>query len=212
MKASLHENWNYYCNWLKSRLPQYHQLLNKGASETEIQVLKNAIPFELPKDLILLLRLNNGDHFKLRKDLYQGSFLGFEFLSVQSIIEIHEDWKNYVFEDYFGESFPENCIKPDYTNSGWIPLFSDMSGNYIGIDLDPDEEGSVGQIINFGRDEDRKFVIAESLGEFLDYIADKIESGELDESIMMEDDGTVSYGLTPQSHLIEDLRAEFGGE
>ena len=33
--------------------------------------------------------------------------------------------------------------------------------------MDPDREGTVGQIINFGRDEDDKIVIASNLHEFI---------------------------------------------
>ena len=41
----------------------------------------------------------------------------------------------------------------------------------IGIDLDPWSRGRVGQVILFGRDEDVKAVLADSLGTFLGWIA-----------------------------------------
>ena len=33
----------------------------------------------------------------------------------------------------------------------WLPFCSDDGGNFIGIDLDPDVNGTVGQVINFGK-------------------------------------------------------------
>jgi hypothetical protein len=45
------------------------------------------------------------------------------------------------------------------------------------MDFDPWPAGRIGQIILYGRDEDVKAVLAPSLGAFLDWIADLLESG-----------------------------------
>jgi cell wall assembly regulator SMI1 len=73
-------------------------------------------------------------------------------------------------------STPENAIKKKYFHYKWIPLFSDFGGNYIGIDLDPDTNGKKGQIINFGRDEEKMLVIADSLEHFFDLILTEIKN------------------------------------
>ncbi|MBX9852559.1 MAG: SMI1/KNR4 family protein [Cytophagaceae bacterium] len=65
-------------------------------------------------------------------------------------------------------SYPDGAIKKKYFHIKWIPIISDYSGNYIGIDLDPDEKGIKGQVIVFGRDEEDMFVIANSWNEFLE--------------------------------------------
>jgi len=54
-------------------------------------------------------------------------------------------------------------------------LISDLGGNYIGIDLDPDTNGIKGQVIIFGRDEEDMIVLANSWDEFLDWNLDLIE-------------------------------------
>ena len=64
-----------------------------------------------------------------------------------------------------------------YASPGWIPFASDSGGNCLGIDLDPGPTGTRGQVINFGRDEDEKFVLAPSMNEFLEWFADQLESG-----------------------------------
>ena len=113
-------------------------------------------------------------------------------------------------DNYHGSSYPAGAIKIKYTNTKWIPLFADNSANYIGLDFDPDGNGHYGQIINFGRDEHYKFVIAKDLTSFLDFVIEKIQSGQCDNAIVEEEDGGFSYGLRPQSHLIDDLKNYFG--
>ncbi|MFZ6645044.1 SMI1/KNR4 family protein [Undibacterium sp. TJN25] len=49
----------------------------------------------------------------------------------------------------------------------WIPFSDDYGGNHLGIDFDPDENGTIGLVIIFGRDEDEKFLVASSFAEFL---------------------------------------------
>lgn len=66
-------------------------------------------------------------------------------------------------------STPKGAIKKKYFHTKWIPLLSDFGGNYIGIDLDPDTEGTKGQIIIFGRDEEDMMVLSNSWEEFLDW-------------------------------------------
>lgn len=66
-------------------------------------------------------------------------------------------------------STPEGAIKKKYFHIKWIPLISDFAGNYIGIDLDPDLNGTHGQVIIFGRDEEHMIVLANSWDDFLDW-------------------------------------------
>jgi cell wall assembly regulator SMI1 len=72
-------------------------------------------------------------------------------------------------------STPKDSIKRIYYHHKWLPLFEDYGGNYIGIDLDPDVNGTKGQIINFGRDEEDMFVFADDLESFFDLILNEIE-------------------------------------
>jgi cell wall assembly regulator SMI1 len=70
-------------------------------------------------------------------------------------------------------STPVGAIKIKYFYFKWLPIFSDLSGNYLGIDLDPDIEGREGQIINFGRDEEEMFVLADNLENFFDKLLEE---------------------------------------
>ena len=66
-------------------------------------------------------------------------------------------------------STPSESIKKKYFHIKWIPIISDHGGNYIGIDLDPDVKGKKGQVIIFGRDEEKMLVLSDSWEEFLDW-------------------------------------------
>lgn len=75
------------------------------------------------------------------------------------------------------ESVPENAIQRVYAHPAWIPLAKDWEGNNIAIDLAPGPKGRWGQVILFGRDFDRKYVIASSWAAFLATFADDLELG-----------------------------------
>lgn len=66
--------------------------------------------------------------------------------------------------------FPEDSIKKKYFHYKWLPIFSDLCGNYIGMDLDPDKNGTKGQIINFGRDEENMITLSNNLHDFFNFL------------------------------------------
>jgi internalin A len=187
--TTLAAEWNDYREWLKQIDPQLN-LLNPEASKAQIQSLCKRFDFELPAELLELYSLNNG-----QSSTYAGStFIGLTFSDIDNLIASYNTWAELYYEerkpgetygDYFdyeqegGTSDPVGAIKVKYINIKWIPIFDVGGGNYIGIDLDPDRHGTYGQVINFGRDEEQKFVIADSLTSFLRLINNQIKSGSL---------------------------------
>ncbi|KAI0464307.1 hypothetical protein LJB42_001913 [Komagataella kurtzmanii] len=73
-------------------------------------------------------------------------------------------------------SIPEKTIIPSYSHSNWIPVLTDYMGNHVALDLAPDEKGTVGQVILFGRDFDTKYLVARNWGDFLLLVAGDLES------------------------------------
>lgn len=90
-------------------------------------------------------------------------------------------------------STPSQAIKQKYFHYKWLPIFSDYAGNYIGIDLDPDSKGKRGQVINFGRDEEDMFVLAENLEDLFDKVLNEFAKAE-------------NSVLNSESHLHEILK------
>jgi cell wall assembly regulator SMI1 len=79
-------------------------------------------------------------------------------------------------------SSPPGAIRRLHADRGWIPLvgMGAQTSNHIGIDLDPAPAGVIGQVINFGGDEEAKYVLATSWGRFLEDFADELEAGNFD--------------------------------
>ncbi|ODQ82822.1 hypothetical protein BABINDRAFT_159323 [Babjeviella inositovora NRRL Y-12698] len=74
-------------------------------------------------------------------------------------------------------SVPEGHIQQVYAHAGWIPLAKDWAGNNVAVDLAPGPEGRWGQVILFGREFDRKIVVAKSWTEFLYHLVEDYEDG-----------------------------------
>ena len=79
--------------------------------------------------------------------------------------DVHYDW------DEPCSSYPEEAIRCQHWNANWIPL-GDWDSNCWGIDMDPGPTGVMGQIIDFGRDIEEKYVLAVSLAQFLEDLVD----------------------------------------
>jgi hypothetical protein len=77
-------------------------------------------------------------------------------------------------------STPAGMIKKEYTLPGWIPLWREPGeGNYLGVDLEPDAKGVVGQVINFGRDEDEKRVLFWDYADAIAWLAEQAIAKQL---------------------------------
>lgn len=115
-----------------------------------------------------------------------GLFAGLE---IYDIDEMYKEWKSWrefdgdatLNDASYYSSVPVGAVKCRYTNPKWIPLAHDYASNYIGVDLDPDEQGVIGQVINFGRDENDKKVFANSLKDFFELLIEYQDEMEIDE-------------------------------
>lgn len=154
--------------------------LKEGASDEEIRQAEKIIGISFPKELAELYKCNNGNIETSNEAIFLGGILGLDFLCIEEVVEEWEAWRELDDEDLdeFSTSTPEKAIKCTYTNKGWIPFAADGGGNFIGIDMEPDVNGIAGQVINFGRDEDNKYVLAENLSQFLDLMIDIIRSDD----------------------------------
>lgn len=164
--------WTRLDRWFEVNHPRVLQTLNPGASPEEIEAVERSIGQTLPPDVRASLAIHNGG--------LQHPILGDDLLSTPQVIAEWREWRG--LESYNEEfrwsmeSFPEGAVALDYANSGWIPLTQGGS-DYLGIDLAPGPSGSVGQVMNFGRDEEHKCVLASGWAEFLADLATFLESG-----------------------------------
>ncbi len=173
---------------LEKQYPGYNQLFNPPATDDEIKAYEQLIGKSLPDDYRALYLSHNGQQ---RFEKYGLAF--FFSLPFLSIRESMEQWKSLNQQlgdtsqaDVKSHSVPADYIREQYIHPAWIPISKDSGGNFIGVDLDPDANGTYGQVINFGRDEDTKYVIAPGVNELLAYMLDLIQKNRL--SILEQED------------------------
>lgn len=164
--------------WFAAHLPADRYRFNPPATEAEIDTFEKLVGLQLPRSYRQLYLWHDGEN-----DDRWGHIYGLPLLP---LAEAASQWKawNRVLGDFGGNRYaipggawPRGAVDPAYINPRWIPLTHDGSGNHIGLDFDPWPGGRVGQVILYGRDEDVKAVLAESLGKFLEWIAGLLESG-----------------------------------
>lgn len=67
---------------------------------------------------------------------------------------------------------PGEGVQSVWYHSGWIPISEDDAGNCRCLDLEPDEHGALGQIVNFWHDGPERSLLASSIVDYLVVHAD----------------------------------------
>lgn len=189
---------------IKEQLSQHFQpFLNPPATVQEIEEVEQKMGITFPDDVKALYLIHNGE-----KDDGPGLFFGLPFLSLEDMLA---EWQSNskLFDDEEIEqiksySVPEGWIKEQYINRNWIPISHDHGGNYLGIDLDPDSKGICGQVFNFGRDEEVKYVIAHNVTDLLTFISQTLKNGCY--TIEEEELNSWSYGDKEDAHFFDELK------
>lgn len=190
-KPTVKEAWQRLKNWCRQYLPELLDNFNPGTTIHELDEFEAAIGQRLPIDVRESYLIHNGQ--KDEDDFYvTGILFGIPILSLSEALQEWLNWRehdsvNDELEEEFTLSAPSKAVRPGYTNPGWIPLTSDCNGNHIAIDLAPDTNGVVGQVIIFGCDEIIKYVVADSWAAFLNNVAFELESGNFCIDQEMED-------------------------
>jgi cell wall assembly regulator SMI1 len=200
--------------WLAQHLPEVAADLRPGATTQDLDSLAAALGAELPEDFRALYAWHDGQAMVPNA----GPWYGLSFLPLERVRRDCEMWREIQAEsnpetranlDRHMSSTPPGFVKTQYANGLWLPFAFDWGGNYLGIDLDPGERGRYGQVINFGRDEERKIAVAPSLGAFLDWMLEELAAGNF--NIQQEDDGGRSFNTLrpPKSHFLDALAVLF---
>lgn len=178
-----------YLSWLRVNVPYAFENLAPPATSAELNALEQHLGHELPADVKAVLGTHNGQlstDTSFRIAYATPCIPTLSFLSTDLIRECWDQWSDLRsesdFEDFqdIGDVFPgaAGLVKPMYSSPGWIPLWADpIRADYIGVDLDPDSAGTAGQIINFGRDEERHFVCAPDFASLLQILLEEVRSG-----------------------------------
>lgn len=204
---------------IESRFPSMAANLNPGAGEAAIDAFERAIGRPLPASVRALYRWHDGSagaggHYVL------GLFFGLPFLSLDDALR---HWKRDtdILDECTAEQLtayaasytclPFGTIRQCAASRDWIPLADDGGGAYLGIDLDPDAAGSVGQVISFGGREFTRVQAGASLEQLLESLLGLYENGEY-ELVDEYDDGFSLASVDPYAtHFLDYLRLKAEG-
>ncbi len=200
------ESWRRIEAWMDVHLPVHKTTLKPGISRKDLAKFEKAIGQALPEDVRESWLIHDGQRpipRDLLDEVCEDEDLDYEFPEFIGLIfgdgllnlltgecrgvggsALHkwEGWAELAEEDFTEideecTSTPEGAIKLRYANRGWIPLGSFTDADFFGVDLDPGPRGVVGQVINFGRNEEEKCVLAPNWARFLSDVADELEAG-----------------------------------
>lgn len=161
--------------WLKEHHPETAAALLPGLDGAELDQFEKHTGLQLPTAYRTLYQWKNGQG--PLTGLQLGLFGGLEFFTLQDVKQDWDMWQEVfhstpgINEDIDGQtSTPEGFIQELYITPGWLAFAGYRgTGDRIGIDLNPGPLGTVGQVINYGRDEEHKTVLSLDLGAFLSW-------------------------------------------
>ncbi|KAF8655814.1 hypothetical protein AX16_002899 [Volvariella volvacea WC 439] len=188
----LQQTWDRIRAWLTREYPELGDTLNYGILPQDLSQVEMQFGFALPTVVRESYLCVDGQEAESSAGCSEGLFFGLNLLPLEDVLEEWKFWREVDDDPATGanphlreamQSIPPGWIRKEYSQRGWIPLVADKAGNYIGVDLNPGEGGTVGQVIVFGRDFDTKVVLWRGEGpagwaKWLANFAEELESGE----------------------------------
>src|SRR5262249_18426515 len=133
--------------------------------------LETRIGQRLPESFKVFYRLHDGS-----EDV-SGVLIGLSLFSLEEVGRVWEDWAGHADDQELVEdlsedltSHPPGAVKPPPANRAWVPFAGD-SMNPFALDYDPCPNGTVGQVINCGRDDEIRHAVAATFEGFLTFAA-----------------------------------------
>jgi cell wall assembly regulator SMI1 len=174
--SNVTEIWTKLEEWLRVNAPELRATMQKGASEKQIATLEVYLGVTLPNDYREFLKLCNGQTEEAEFGFFNGELLSTKGIKFQWGI-----WKRLLDEGSFdtSKSKPDPGIRNDWWNPRWIPFTHDGGGNHRCLDLQPSDEGTVGQVITMWHDSQERELIFPHFTAWLEHVLEGLESGQI---------------------------------
>lgn len=182
----MNDLWHRFESWLEQNIPDALQTLNPGASSEEIETIQNILGIKLPDDYIASCMIHNGQNQESPGLTYQGgTLLSLGVVSDSSFTTVRTEWtilKSIYDEDLIDKSEgdrQDDLVKSFWWIPQWIPITSHGDGDGWCLDLDPGENGTRGQVIEFIHDSESREVIAPSFRALFEQLVSGVEEGSI---------------------------------
>lgn len=171
MLKNLETAWKRIEAWYGANVPSEHFSLAPGATAEAIKPVESELKVKLPEDVKASYRLHNGSSaiFPYGEELLTLDQVVYHWQLMRTCLPYFEG------EDAV-ESEPEGPIKHVHWSLRWVP-FTGGDADHRCIDLDPDESGTVGQIIEFYHETGPSRILAKSFESWLTGFAEELEKG-----------------------------------
>jgi cell wall assembly regulator SMI1 len=150
------------------------------ATVEQLAALETKTGLMLPDDLKASYGVHDGQDESSEGIYASGDFLdgAFYLMSLEQIANEWSMWKKLVDGGEFRgqESAPDDGIRSDCWNPGWLPILSDGGGDSLCVDLAPTARGVRGQIIKMSHDSAQRPLLARSFAGFLAQLIDSWEA------------------------------------
>lgn len=173
MTSRIESAWLSLERWLATNAPDLS--LPEGAGADALSRAEEALGQPLPAELRESLLRHDGDY-----DC--GIIGGWSLMSADSIAREARMMADLVDKGTFaqaqGAKHPR--IRSTWWNKRWIPFVSSMSGHFFCVDMDPAPGGQRGQVVLFMHDSEDRYLVADSLGDWMDAIVRDLNAGRYD--------------------------------
>lgn len=171
--SNLEKSWSRIHAWLGSNANQILESLQGPANIAEINQLGELAGTTLPQQLIEFYSIHNG----INPDCCANLIYGINFIPVANTIEQISYYKSLNCQQPLKYADPE--INSAYTfGKKRVPIADDSGTCLLCVDLDPSENGILGQIILLDYDSSAALKLANSVEELLEKFAEDLESGK----------------------------------
>jgi cell wall assembly regulator SMI1 len=174
---SVQESWAVIHDWLRAHHPKMLRLLRKPAKPAALAKLEKHLGQALPESFKASYLIHDGS------DKLAGILVGLPLMPLAEVGRTWESWAEIADDEETVEDLSEDCssspkgaVKELYANRGWVPFAGD-SMNHVALDFDPGPKGKPGQVINCGRDDEVRHVIADTFDGFLAFVARLFTAG-----------------------------------
>jgi uncharacterized protein (TIGR02996 family) len=175
--------WAIIHDWLARNHPAMLKLLHSPKKKPGFARLEARIGQRLPESFKVFYGIHDGS------EEVSGVLIGLSLFPLARIREVWQQWADYADDEELVDdlsedltSQPPGAVKPLYANRGWVPFAGD-SQNHFALDFDPGPSGTIGQVINCGRDDEVRHAVAPTFEGFLafaakQYVLDRVTLAE----------------------------------